>query len=93
MRGIDFHPHDDEPLLVTGGDDYKIKVWDCADRLFRFTFVGHLGWVRTVEFHPNPSEYPWILSASDDQTLRIWDYHRQACLAMLVGHYHQYVFW
>lgn len=25
VRGVHFHPS--RPLLVTGGDDYKIKVW------------------------------------------------------------------
>jgi WD40 repeat protein len=33
-----------------------------------FTLNGHLDYVRTVFFHP---ELPWILSASDDQTIRI----------------------
>lgn len=62
VRGIDFHPT--QPLFVSGGDDYKIKVWNYQTRRCLFTLNGHLDYVRTVFFHP---ELPWILSASDDQ--------------------------
>ena len=53
------------------GDDYKIKVWSYKLRRCMFTLLGHLDYIRTVEFHP---EYPWIVSASDDQTIRIWNW-------------------
>lgn len=32
VRGVAFHPT--RPLLVTGGDDYKIKVWGMFKRGF-----------------------------------------------------------
>ena len=63
VRGVDFHWN--EPLLVSGGDDYKIKVWDYKLRRCLFTLLGHLDYIRTVQFHPGSQ--PWILSASDDQ--------------------------
>ena len=65
VRGVDFHLTD--PLLVSGGDDYKIKVWDYKLRRCLFTLLGHLDYIRTVQFHPNAAQFPWILSASDDQ--------------------------
>lgn len=86
VRGVDFHLH--EPLIVTGGDDYKIKVWDYKLRRCLFTLLGHLDYIRTVEFHPNATQFPWILSASDDQTLRIWHLHKRSCLSVLTGHNH-----
>lgn len=86
VRGVDFHLH--EPLIVTGGDDYKIKVWDYKLRRCLFTLLGHLDYIRTVEFHPNATQFPWILSASDDQTLRLWDFHKRSCLSVLTGHNH-----
>ena len=85
VRGVDFHLS--EPLLVSGGDDYKIKVWDYKLRRCLFTLLGHLDYIRTVQFHPS-AQFPWILSASDDQTLRLWDYHRRTCLSVLTGHNH-----
>lgn len=86
VRGVDFHVS--EPLIVSGGDDYKIKVWDYKLRRCLFTLLGHLDYIRTVQFHPNPSQFPWILSASDDQTLRLWDFHKRSCLSVLTGHNH-----
>lgn len=73
VRGIDFHPT--QPLFVSGGDDYKIKVWNYQTRRCLFTLNGHLDYVRTVFFHP---ELPWILSASDDQTIRIWNWQNRS---------------
>ncbi|EJD34266.1 hypothetical protein AURDEDRAFT_131258 [Auricularia subglabra TFB-10046 SS5] len=64
--------------LVTGGDDYK-------QRRCLFTLHGHLDYVRTVQFH---HEIPWIVSASDDQTIRIWNSTSRTCIAILTGHSH-----
>lgn len=83
---MDFHLH--EPLIVSGGDDYKIKVWDYKLRRCLFTLLGHLDYIRTVQFHPNAAQFPWILSASDDQTLRLWDFQKRSCLSVLTGHNH-----
>jgi len=77
-----------QPLIVSGGDDYKIKVWDYKLRRCLFTLLGHLDYIRTVEFHPNASLFSWILSASDDQTLRLWDFEKRTCLSVLTGHNH-----
>lgn len=83
VRGIDFHPT--QPLFVSGGDDYKIKVWNYKTRRCLFTLHGHLDYVRSVYFHP---EQPWIISASDDQTIRIWNWQNRSCIAILTGHNH-----
>lgn len=83
VRGIAFHPS--QPLFVSGGDDYKIKVWNHKTRRCLFTLNGHLDYVRTVYFH---HENPWIISASDDQTIRIWNWQSRNCIAILTGHNH-----
>ena len=53
--------------FVSGGDDYKIKVWSYQTRRCLFTLSGHLDYVRTVFFH---HELPWIISSSDDRKQR-----------------------
>jgi coatomer protein complex subunit alpha (xenin) len=73
VRGVDFHKT--QPLFVSGGDDYKIKVWSLQTRRCLFTLNGHLDYVRTVFFH---HELPWIISASDDQTIRIWNWQNRS---------------
>jgi WD40 repeat protein len=41
-----------------------------------------LDYIRTVQFH---HEYPWILSSSDDQTIRIWNWQSRTQLSVLTG--------
>lgn len=83
VRGVHFHPS--QPLFVSGGDDYKIKVWNHKQHKCLFTLLGHLDYIRTVQFH---HENPWIVSASDDQTIRIWNWQSRTCIAVLTGHNH-----
>jgi len=44
-----------------------------------------LDYIRTVNFH---IEYPWLVSASDDQTIRIWNWQSRSCVSVLTGHNH-----
>jgi len=83
VRGIDFHKT--QPMFVSGGDDYKIKVWSYQTRRCLFTLSGHLDYVRTVFFH---HELPWILSSSDDQTIRIWNWQNRTQICCMTGHNH-----
>lgn len=44
-----------------------------------------MDYIRSVSFH---HEAPWIVSASDDQTVRIWNWQSRQCVAVLSGHNH-----
>ncbi|CAA9956962.1 hypothetical protein PTNB73_04151 [Pyrenophora teres f. teres] len=83
VRAVDFHKT--QPLFVSGGDDYKIKVWSYQTRRCLFTLNGHLDYVRTAYFH---HELPWILSCSDDQTIRIWNWQNRSLICTMTGHNH-----
>ena len=83
VRGVDFHKT--QPLFVSCGDDYTVKVWSLQTRKCLFTLSGHLDYVRTVFFH---NDLPWIISASDDQTIRIWNWQNRQEIACLTGHNH-----
>lgn len=83
VRCVAFHPT--QPIFVSGGDDYTVKVWSTQTRKCMFTLTGHLDYVRTVFFH---NELPWIISASDDQTVRIWNWQNRKEIACLTGHNH-----
>jgi len=69
---IDWSEH--EPLIISGGDDGLIKIWD----LRKFTsgvevavFEHHKGPITSVEWNPIDSSV-FVASASDDQ-ISIWD--------------------
>lgn len=57
-------------------------MWNYKQRKCIFTLTGHLDYIRTTFFHKN---YPWILSASDDQTVRIWNWQSRSSIAILTG--------
>ena len=61
------------------------QVWNYKLRRCLFTLLGHLDYIRTVSFH---NEHPWIVSASDDQTIRIWNWQSRTCVSVLTGHNH-----
>ncbi|KAF9592360.1 hypothetical protein IFM89_014530 [Coptis chinensis] len=71
--------------MVFVGDDYSIKVWNYKLHRCLFTLLGHLEYIRAVQFH---HESPWICSARDDQTIRIWNWQSRTCITVLTGHVH-----
>ncbi|CRG91709.1 hypothetical protein PISL3812_08760 [Talaromyces islandicus] len=56
-------------FMATGSRDKTIKVWDTRGACL-MTLVGHDNWVRAIMFHPGGK---YLLSVSDDRTLRCWD--------------------
>lgn len=60
-------------------------MWNYKQRKCLFTLKGHIDYIRTAVFH---KELPWILSACDDQTMRIWNYQSRNCINILTGHTH-----
>ena len=47
-----------------------IRIWDASTGLCLATLLGHDNWVRGLAFHPGGK---YLLSVSDDKSLRIWD--------------------
>ncbi|KAG6416179.1 hypothetical protein SASPL_123603 [Salvia splendens] len=44
--------------------------------------------VYSLDFRDRNHEYPWIVSASDDQTIRIWNWQSRSCISVSAGHNH-----
>jgi platelet-activating factor acetylhydrolase IB subunit alpha len=47
-----------------------VKLWDALQGQCLMTFAAHENWVRCVTFHPS---FKFIISCSDDKTIRIMD--------------------
>ena len=56
-------------FVATGSRDKTVKLWDSRGTLIK-TLVGHDNWVRSLQFHPGGK---YLLSVSDDKSIRCWD--------------------
>lgn len=57
-------------LVVTGGDDGKVKIWDTRSWFCFVTFTEHTGPITSVTFVPNGLS---VLASSYDGTVRAFD--------------------
>ncbi|KAK0622976.1 WD40-repeat-containing domain protein [Immersiella caudata] len=73
-------PWDD--ILVSGGCDRDVRVWDLTTGNCLYTLRGHTSTVRCLKM----SDANTAISGSRDTTLRIWDIRTGHCKNVLVGH-------
>jgi mono/diheme cytochrome c family protein len=57
-------------VLLTGGDDGRVRAWDASTGELLASLDGHQGGVRGLALKPGGR---WLLSASADRTVRLWD--------------------
>jgi WD40 repeat protein len=74
----------DGTRLVSGSDDYTVKIWRLSSGTCLQTLDGHSSWVQSVAFS---GDGRWIASGSDDQTIKLWDAQSGVCLQTLQGHH------
>jgi hypothetical protein len=60
----------DAALLLSGSDDYTLKLWDVPSQRVTTTLKGHGGWVVGADFFAGGSDV--IVSSSNDATVRSW---------------------
>ncbi len=86
----------DQRILVTGGMDGKIRIWQVADGKQIHAWLAHDDWIRHVTFSPDGQ---LIASCSNDRSVKIWkiphsaisqretpDWGNIHCLYNLPGH-------
>lgn len=81
VRRAVFSP--DGRLLVSGGEDKQVIVWDFAQRKRLATLADHTGWVNSVAFSPDGK---WFATGSSDRTVIVWDAARLEKVAVLREH-------
>jgi platelet-activating factor acetylhydrolase IB subunit alpha len=91
-------------FAATGSRDKTIKIWDAVSGQCLKTLVGRGllslpastpaliplrspddNWIRALVFHPSGK---FLISASDDKTIRTWDLATGRCLKTLEAHSH-----
>ncbi|KAI4197445.1 MAG: hypothetical protein LQ348_002164 [Seirophora lacunosa] len=71
-----------EDILVSGGCDRDVRVWDMATGASVHTLRGHTSTVRCLKM----STARIAISGSRDTTLRVWDLVSGTCTSVLMGH-------
>ena len=71
-------------FLAVGSRDKTIKIWDAKGTCL-MTLAGHDNWVRAIVFHPGGR---YLLSVSDDKTLRCWDLSEGGKCVEILGDVH-----
>ncbi|PWN32290.1 putative platelet-activating factor acetylhydrolase ib alpha subunit [Meira miltonrushii] len=73
-------------FVATGGRDKLIKIWDAVSGQCLKTLSGHDNWVRGLCWAPNGA---FLLSCSDDKTVKVWDLKAGArCSKTIEAHDH-----
>jgi WD40 repeat protein len=68
VRGVAFSR--DGSLLLTGGRDRMVRLWDVKTVKELRRFEGHTDYIHVVTFSPDGGR---ALSGGDDGTVRLWD--------------------
>ncbi|KAH0473496.1 MAG: uncharacterized protein KVP18_001183 [Porospora cf. gigantea A] len=83
--------HKDPKIFASASLDHTIRVWGIPSKptvtpmASNFTLLGHDQGVNCVAY-PSGGDRPFLVSGSDDRTVRIWDYTTKQCLQVLTGH-------
>ncbi|KAJ3849904.1 WD40 repeat-like protein [Lentinula lateritia] len=70
-------------LVVSGGCDKSVRVWDIRSGYCIYVLRGHTSTIRCIKVLHNR---PIAVSGSRDNTLRVWDVQRGRSLRILAGH-------
>ncbi|GKT88562.1 nuclear migration protein [Colletotrichum tofieldiae] len=75
-------------FMATGSRDKTICLWDARGNCIKI-LTGHDNWVRALVFHPGGK---YLLSVSDDKTLRCWDLAQEGkCVKVLEDAHSRFV--
>ena len=74
--------------LVSGARDRTVRLWRMASASCVAVFSAHENWVRSVLLHPSGQ---YVISSSDDKTIRVFDIKAQRCLRTLEAAHEHFI--
>ena len=81
IKSLTYTP--DGQRLITGSDDYTIKIWNNLTGERLLTLTGHTSAIRSLAVKSDGST---LVSASDDQTIKLWNLGIGQQLRTITGH-------
>lgn len=86
VMSVCFNPKD-AMTFASASLDMSIKVWNLSSPEPNYSLIGHEDAINCVEYYPG-GDKPYLVSGSDDNTVKIWDYQTRACIQTLTHHVH-----
>ncbi|MFI6049017.1 caspase family protein [Streptomyces violascens] len=78
---------DGVPVLISGGDDRTVRIWDVRSQEQKCLFSGDMGWVRAVACMTLDGRSV-VVCGTDSGHAHIWDLRQEVELSVLIGHTH-----
>ena len=67
---------------MSGSSDRIIRLWDLSTCNVTYTLIGHTDCVNAVAV---TRDGQYVISASRDQTIKVWDIRNRCCVATFTG--------
>lgn len=85
VMSVNFNPKDPNTFALACLDR-TVKIWSLGSSQPNFTLIAHdTKGVNYVDYYPQ-ADKPYLITSSDDKTIKIWDYQTKSCVATLEGH-------
>ncbi|KAJ2902174.1 hypothetical protein MKZ38_000972 [Zalerion maritima] len=85
VMGLAINPKDTN-TFASACLDRTVKIWSLGSPVPNFTLEAHdTKGVNHVDYYPH-SDKPYLLTTSDDRTVKVWDYTTKSLIATLEGH-------
>jgi platelet-activating factor acetylhydrolase IB subunit alpha len=88
VAGVNVRPEQTALLLISASRDRSIKFWDVFAGTCLFSLIGHDNWVCGIKLHPNGK---FLVSVSDDKTLRVWSIEHRRCIKTIQQAHEQFI--